>query len=331
MPTGAMGRRLHVCFDAVSTSLFPMALGLAGTGAAWRAAAAPLDVPRFGDVGEVLGVVAAGMLVAVAAAYGGKALAAPDEVAMDLASVNTANLLAPALMTGAVVGAQFADHSAGKAVWAVSACLHGLLLLAFVGRWLTASIEPEELTPTWFLPTAGFMTSALTWPQVGSDLLPWMIVGVGATTWLMLLPLVFRRLLFEPPLAPALRPTLMIMAAPFGLAAGSALELDGQHSDWVALPLVSAGSFLVLVFATDWRFLTSAGVTLTWWAATFPQAVLAAVWFRLAGRLSPDLRWLGILFLVSATLAVLMATATTGAVLSRAFRGPPSPSHQREH
>lgn len=298
----------------IPTALFPISLGLAGLGAVSRTAAISLSAPWLLTAGAILMVVAAITLVLDVALYLIKLVRHRNEVIEDIAMATRANLLAPGLMAAMVVGAALADYSnAGVWVWAVASGLHVALLLGFVGRWLTHDYAPSDLNPTWFLPAAGIMTSAMTWPGSGPVEFPLITLGAGIVLWLMLLPLVFRRLVFEPAVAPELRPTLFIVAAPFGLAAGALLTLFPDIGERGPILILNAGAFLLAALVLQVRFISQAGITLSWWATTFPVATVSMGFFRVSEQA-------GTVALASGTLLLGLAYLTTAVALVATVR-----------
>lgn len=293
------------------TALFPIALGLAGLGAGLRTAAGVHGLSWVGGAGAAILSIAAAVLITDIVLYGVKAVRARDAVADDLAMATRANLLAPGFMAGMVIGGQAAAISPlGGVLWLIATLGHLLLLLRFVGQWLTREYAPEELNPTWFLPAAGIMTAALSWPGFGPVALPAFTLAAGAMLWLLLLPLVFRRLVFEPALDPKLRPSLFILAAPFGLIAGGVLTLIPHAPAELPIAFLSAGAFFIVVLLTQPRFLAKAGITLTWWATTFPIAAVASGFLRLSAEAAD---WAA---LVGTGLLALAAGTTTLAMIA---------------
>lgn len=296
------------------TALFPIALGLAGLGVALRIASVSLSTRLLLPAGDIIVILAACVLVIDMALYLTKLVRSRSAVAEDLSMPSRANLLAPGFMATMVIGGVWADSSMiGGPIWQAASIGHLLLILGFVGRWLTHDFMPEDLNPTWFLPAAGIMTSALTWPGYGPIELPIFLIGVGGMLWGMLLPLVFRRIVFEPAVSPQLRPTLFITAAPFALMAGALMTVFPTISIYVPLVLLSGGVFFILVLLFQFRFIAKAGISLSWWATTFPVATVATGFLRIGEKH-------GLYSLLTGTALLVLACLTTAIAILATIR-----------
>ena len=294
------------------TALFPIALGLAGLGSALWVAAETLSVALAQTIGTGMLISAGVVLTIDIALYLAKFFGDRQAVRDDLSMATTANLLAPGFMAAMVLGSAWHAFSpVGGAIWMIASVGHLLLLFRFVGQWLVHEYLPEDLNPTWFLPAAGIMTAALTRPDLGPLKWPLLLLAIGVILWMMLLPLIFRRLVFEPPLQPGLRPTLFILAAPFGLLAGGLQTLLPQISPLIPFGLLSGGGFLLLVFLAQPKFLIRTGIALSWWAATFPVSVIAMGFLRLDMSTGTLDLWIGSTFLVLAVATISIATIAT--------------------
>lgn len=296
----------------IPTALFPIALGLAGLAAASQAAAITLDFAGLYALATGLFGAAIVVLSIDSVLYLIKLIRHRSEVADDISMATRANLLAPGLMAAMVIGGTLAQTwPLGALVWGVAAVLHVILLLNFVGRWLTHDYAPADLNPTWFLPAAGIMTAAMTWPGTGPIMFPILTFGIGVMLWLMLLPLVFRRLVFEPAVAPELRPTLFVVAAPFGLASGALITLFPDLTWHAPLILLSGGTFLIAALLFQAAFIRKAGITLSWWATTFPVAVIATQFLRIADHAGQSAIYTGLALFGLACLTTSLALIAT--------------------
>ncbi len=297
----------------IPTALFPMALGLAGLGGALRTAGAYLGVGWVGNAGVAFLVAAALVLVVDAVLYLGKLVRAREHVKADLGDTTSANLIAPAFMATMVIGSQLsAVTPIGVWLWAGATAAHLLLLLQYVGRWVTVDHDSGDLNPTWFLPAAGIMTASMTAPSGVPDPPVVFVFATGLTLWLILLPLVVRRTVFEPALAPRLRPSLFILAAPFGLAANSLMNIAPGVDPIVPATLAFGGAFFIFALIARPRFIAEAGVSLSWWGTTFPVATVATALINLAARSGSTFEaGIGLVLLVFAALCVAIAIAAT--------------------
>lgn len=295
-----------------STGLFPAALGLAGLGAATRYSNGLIGQIDLQSISTSLIFTAAAVLAIDLGFYVAKFVFARDRVIEDLSMATSANMLAPGFMAAMVVGGSgVLGPQCGELLWAAATIGHLLLLIAFVGAWFRRDYRPEELNPTWFLPGAGIMTSSLTWPDFGPVELPYFTLAVGAMLWVMLLPPIFRRMIVDPSVEPKLRPTLFIIAAPFGLMAGSQLTLFPGIPPVIPTLFLFAGVFLILVLISQTRFLNQAGATLTWWSPTFPIAVIASGLFRVSPSQASVTVVLAMGLLVFACLTTVFAIIAT--------------------
>jgi len=289
------------------TALFPIALGLAGLGSAFCFGQTVLPFGFMEALGYGLMGLASVILALDVLLYLIKGIFARSEVIYDLSHATLANLITSGFMAAMVIGGALHNFHplAGGLLWLIATLGHFMLLVNFVGHWLTDEYKPESLNPTWLLPSAGIMTAAMSWPHYGPIEWPIFILGVGGTLWVMVLPLVFRRVVFEPAFTPQLRPTLFIIAAPFGLMAGAIITLFPNVHAIVPDLLLSGGSFFILVLMFQFRFLARSGISLSWWATTFPIAVLAAGFLRLSG---------GVVGynLIAGSVLLLLACLTTG-------------------
>ena len=307
----------------VPTALFPIALGLAGLGGAFQAAAARFESALAYDLGVALIFVAAAVLVLDAFLYLGKYLRAHEHVKADFGNATKANLIAPAFMATMVIGGALAPVSAvGLWLWAGATVAHLFMLLQYVGRWVTISHDASDLNPTWFLPAAGIMTASMTAPELVPDPPVFFIFATGFSLWLILLPLVVRRAIFEPALPPPLRPSLFIFAAPFGLAANSFMVMVPDIHPLVPAILAFGGAFFILALLARPRFIAAAGMSLAWWGTTFPVATVATSLLKLSAQSGSAFEtYLGLATLVFGVACVALAIAATFRVARNTYLG----------
>lgn len=153
-----------------------------------------------------------------------------------------------------------------------------------VRQWFTLAFAPGSISPAWFFPVASTLVAAKALADAGSPALAVLIGGLGFFGWLMLLPLVVRRLIVEDKLPAPLTPTLFILIAPPGLAASAALSLVSEpFALGAALACLGIGLFFLAVLATMARDFERAGFSLSVWSYTFPTAAMASAALSIAG------------------------------------------------
>lgn len=158
-----------------------------------------------------------------------------------------------------------------------------LLAVLVVRQWFRLAIAPGDITPAWLIPVASTLVAAKALGDAGFPTLGFFIAGLGFFCWLMVLPLVLRRLIVEPALPRALMPTLFILIAPPGLAANAALTLLPEP---LALPLaltcLGIGLFFLAVLVSMVRDFEKAGFSPAVWSYTFPTAAMASAGLAIA-------------------------------------------------
>ena len=200
-----------------------------------------------------------------------------------------------------------------------------VLLLHYVGRWVTVDHDSDDLNPTWFLPAAGIMTASMAAPDGVPAPPVYFVFATGLTLWLILLPLCVRRTIFEPALPPPMRPSLFIFAAPFGLAASSLMRIaPGRRSDHPRHARLWRRVFHLRADRAGRDIIAKSGISLGWWGTTFPVATVAAALMNLAARSGSAFEaGLGLVLLAFAALSVALAIAATVRVGWSTWNGEP--------
>lgn len=107
-------------------------------------------------------------------------------------------------------------------------------------------------------------------------------LAVGLVFATPLFTLIFQRQLFEPPMPDALKPSLLILAAPAAVGFSSYVATAG-HQDLFAESLYVVTLFLLAVLLGHLRHLPACcPFRLSWWAVSFPLAASAIAGLRFA-------------------------------------------------
>jgi tellurite resistance protein len=273
----------------IPPNLFAIPFGLAGLAAAWRQAAAAGDVT--GAVADALVAVAALVYLIVLGLYARRATTVRSTVLTDLEDPVAGPFVALAAivpMLLAVVGLAPHWFDAGRVVVDVFLVLTVLLGSWLTGQWIYAPLDVAKLHPGYFLPTvAGGFAAALGAAAVHQHRLAEIMFGYGAICWVILGSMILGRLLFGPPLPPALVPTIAIEVAPAAVATLAYLAIDEDRIDAVAAGLAGYGMLMVLAQIR----LLPAYVRLKFmpstWSFTFSWAAVATAGLHWLDDLSP--------------------------------------------
>lgn len=210
-----------------------------------------------------------------------------------------------------IVLAPFALHVA-QIMWVVGA--GGMVFFAWlvVSRWMTDRQQVAHATPAWIIPVAGLLNVPLATPALGLPPLHGLMVAAFAVGLFFAVPLftlIFSRLLFEQPLPAALKPTLMILVAPFAVGYSTYTVMAGR-TDLFAAALYTLTLFVLAVLLGELRHLPlSCPFRASWWAVSFPLAASSVAALRFAAArpgIITDTIALSLLTLATVVIAALL-------------------------
>jgi len=199
----------------------------------------------------------------------------------------------------------------------------------YVGQWIYRPPALAAFHPGYFLPTVagGFVASASA-ALVGQAGLAEALFGMGLISWMVVGSIVFGRLLFAPPLPPALTPTLAILVAPAGVATFAYFTIDGDRVDRFAAMIAGYGLLMVLAqlrLVPLYRRLPFAS---SFWAFTFAwAAVVFGAMFWLAALKPPGWQISIDILLAVITVAITAVAAATAQKFRRGDLLPPATAH----
>jgi tellurite resistance protein len=314
-PAAERKGRFKARFAYLPVSLFGAVMGLAGLSAAWRLAADRYGVP--GLVPDLIGWAALAAFAAMATAYAVKAVTAPGAVRAEFAHPIAGNLFGTLLISLLLLPIVLVRLSPilAEAFWVLGTA--GMVVFAFVivSRWMGSRQQVAHATPAWIVPVVGLLDVPLAVPWLGLPHTHGITVFALSTGLFFAVPLftlIFSRLLFEEPLPAALRPTLMILVAPFSVGFSSYVATTG-HVDAFAEGLFLVSLFILAVLVGQLRGLVAAcPFRVSWWAVSFPLAASAGAALRYAPYAQSGLAdALAIGLLAFATLVIAGLSART--------------------
>jgi tellurite resistance protein len=273
-------------FDYLPVGLYGAVMGLTGLSVAWRLAQARFGGPDWLALASpAIGWAAIAAFAAITAGYAVKLVTAFDAVRAEFRHPIAGNLFGAPLISLLLLAIPLAPVSLtlARAFWVFGAL--GMVLFAgfVVSRWMSDRQQSAHATPAWIIPVVGLLDVPLALPGLGLPPMHGLMVfalAVGLFFAVPLFTLIFSRLLFEPPLPDALKPSLMILVAPFAVGC-STYSLTAGQSDLFSDALFMLTLFLLAVLLGQLRNLPlCCPFRVAWWAVSFPLAASAIAAFR---------------------------------------------------
>ena len=174
-------------------------------------------------------------------------------------------------------------------VWSVGAVLMFIFAWIVLRKWLDHQQEPGNALPVWIIPVVGTLDVPIVGyrlPITGIHEICIMYFGIGLIFTIILLPIIISRLLFQPALPEALKPTLLILVGPFALAFSCYDSLTGSH-DIFSSAFFYFDIFLLLVLGSKIFIIPQCcPFRITWWAVGFPLVAITIAAFRYVSHTS---------------------------------------------
>lgn len=267
-----------------------------------------------------IGILAVTAFVAILAGYAVKLLTAFDAVRTEFRHPIAGNLFGTALISLLLLPIVIAPYSLllARVLWIAGAI--GVILFAWliVSRWMSDRQQVAHATPAWVIPVVGLLDVPLALPVLGLPPMHGLMVfalAVGLFFAVPLFTLIFSRLLFEPPLPDALKPSLLILVAPFAVGYSTYTLITGQ-TDVFAQALYMLTLFVLTVLLGQLRHLPiCCPFRVSWWAVSFPLAASATAALRFAAAapgFGTDAIALVLLVLATLVIAGLFARTLLG-------------------
>ena len=307
--------------DFLPVGLFGSVMGLTGLSVAWRLALAQYGGPAFlAPIAPTIGIIAVMTFLALVAGYAVKVVRAFHAVQAEFRHPIAGSLFGTVLISLLLLPIVLAPFSLvlARALWVTGAV--GMIVFAWVivSRWMSDRQQTAHATPAWIIPVVGLLDVPLALPMLDLPSMQGLVVfalAVGLFFAVPLFTLIFSRLLFEPPLPDSLKPSLLILVAPFAVGY-STYSVAAGHADLFAEALYMLTLFILAVLLGQLRHLTvCCPFRVSWWAVSFPLAASAIAALRfaaVAATLVTDLiAWI-LLGLATAVIAGLFVRTLLG-------------------
>ena len=306
--------------EYLPVGLFGSVMGLTGLSVAWRLAFVRYGAPEW--ISLALAGLAVLAFVLISAAYAVKLVTALPVVRAEFSHSIAGSLFGTVLISLLllpIVLQPFA-HRLAQGVWIAGAA--GMVSFAWlmVSRWMGNRQQAAHATPAWIIPVVGLLDVPLALPVLGLPPMHGVMVfalAVGLFFAVPLFTLIFSRLLFEPPLPDALKPSLLILVAPFAVGY-SAYTVTAGQTDVFAEALYMLTLFMLAVLLGRLRDLPfCCPFRVSWWAVSFPLAASSIAALRFAAArpgIVTDAIALALLALASLVIAALLGRTVFGII-----------------
>ncbi|MYN20441.1 C4-dicarboxylate ABC transporter [Rugamonas sp. FT107W] len=312
-PAAAAPARPAPSLRHLPVSLFGSVMSVAGLALAWRLAGKTYGT---GDaVPNALGVAALALFAVLALGYLAKLLRHPALVRQEFAHPVTGSFFGTVgisvLLLSSVIGGYSAP--AQLAVWSVGTAATLALSVVMISRLLNGDAAPASVVPAWLIAGVGSLDIVVTGGALTAG---WthevnlLAAAIGGVSALVFFVLIFSRLVHQAPLAAPMRPSKMILVAPFAVGFIAYVNLVHRVDMFAAL-LFYFALFLFVIVA--YRLAARpAPFSPAWWAIGFPLAALSNAALMYAGAVGgAGLQWIAALLLSLLTAAVLVLAVRT--------------------
>jgi tellurite resistance protein len=273
-------------FKHLPVAFFGSVMGLTGLSVAWRLAHQRFGTPEW--IADAFAVAAILAFIGVSTGYAVKIATAPEKVVAEFKHPIAGNLFGTFFISLLLLPILIAPVNmiVARVMWGVAAGAMLVFAWIIVNRWMGSRQQVEHATPAWIVPVVGLLDVPLAVPSLNFTQVHGLMVfalAVGLFFAIPLFTLIFSRLIFESPLPDALKPSLLILVAPFAVGF-SAYAVTAGEIDLFASALYMLTLFVLAVLLPRLVNLPRCcPFRVSWWAVSFPLAASAAASLRYTG------------------------------------------------
>jgi tellurite resistance protein len=257
-------------------NLYGAVMGLTGMALAWR-----LAVPAFGApaaIGEAMGFFALVVFIAHTAGYLTKLARHPDAVRREFTDPVSGNFFGQFAISLLLLSCVLMPYNEAfsQAVWTAGVVVTLALSVLVGSRLLHGKLAPANMLPVWIIPGVGVLDIGVTGghlPMAWAGEINLAAIAIGAMVALVLWTLIVHRLAHGEPLPMGMRPSLMILMAPFAVGFLAWVNVFGQVDRFAGALFYFA--LFVFVVVSPKIFRRDVPFSPGWWAISFPMAALA--------------------------------------------------------
>ncbi len=294
----------------VPTSLAGLALAIASLAGAWG-----LLIPTQAQLFLLLLTPVALSLVGLVIL---KYAFNPSLIHEDLSHQLVSSVMPTVAMATMVISANLSHWlpSFSRALWVTALFTHMVLFVAFI-HYRIKDFHISNMVPSWFIPPIGIVVSCVTSPAVNFTHMVKPLFVFGISSYGILLPLMFYRLVFHERIPEIAKPTFAIMAAPASMTLAGYLTISKEPNLFLVATLTPIAILMTMTVWVAMVRLMRLRFSPSFTSFTFPMVIGAIALLKLENLLSslpngtlPDypqkfLHNLAILELIVATCVVL--------------------------
>ncbi len=304
-------------FSYLPVSLFGVVMAFAGLTGAWKLTETSNGWSHM--VSTIVGYIAITVFVLQGGAYIVKALTAWEAVKNEWKHPISSNFFATIPMTLLLIPTVLLGYIPNLAytLWTVGAVLMVWFSWYMVSRWLSVRQEMAHVTPAWILPVVGIINvpvfSNITHTPAYNDIAI-ATIAIGLFFAIPLVTMIMSRLILHEPLPDGMRPTLMILLAPFAVGYNSYVSTFGSDTFSHIIFSLAVFFFAVLIKKIAY-FRETCAFRMAWWGISFPLAAFASASVRFS------LDYPGTFMGSIALIVLVFVTLVLGLFLLRSLRG----------
>ena len=230
--------------------------------------------------GQTAGAVIAGILLCMLTV---RFICHPDTLHRDLKHPVVGSIVPTFAMATMVVSKALGRvfPVTGEILWFLAVGVHLVVLALFI--WHRArDWQMNHMVPSWFVPPVGIVVADVTCPGAAYTELALILLAIGLTSYLVMLPLMVYRLVFRSEVPDAAKPTIAIMAAPASLSLAGYLTVVKEPSLLVCAVLLGIALLMTLFTYIALFHLMRLPFTPGYAAFTFPMAIGATALYKMA-------------------------------------------------
>ncbi|NHN35573.1 SLAC1 anion channel family protein [Paenibacillus agricola] len=257
-------------------NLFASVMGISGLALAWRLSSEVFGTYHF--IGDIIGAIAVIIFLILALAYSIKTFRFFEKVIAEfkhpIAGSFFGTITIALLLLSSVISPL--SKTLGEIVWIIGTILTIMLSYIIISRLLKGKQEALNFVPAWLIPGVATLDIAVaggTMPFAWAHEVNLFSLAIGTFIALVFFVLIIHRLIHHEPLAIGLRPSMIILIAPFEVGFLGYTNFS-QHIDNFASILFYFGLFLFVVFFFK-VFKKTVPFGVSWWAVSFPMAALS--------------------------------------------------------